>query len=204
MSPAMAASLVVQLPKGRSAVCRALTKKLTAVAESKEGIHAAECIEGSFSPAELAQAAACAVEGALFQYLGQGDGRSLPKEYTNQFRRLHFNFGENQQLAAQVLQQRTDLRWLAHASAADVATDSFKQAAAAELIASSEEVMMDWQDKHADEALEAAGVKVGPGFHKCGACGSQNTSFHQKQTRSADEPMTSFIRCKDCKHRWKD
>ena len=93
---------------------------------------------------------------------------------------------------------------MAHATAADVATDSFKQAAAAELIASSEEVMMDWQDKHADEALEAAGVKVGPGFHKCGNCGSHNTSFHQKQTRSADEPMTSFIRCKDCKHRWKD
>ncbi len=204
VSPAQATEQLAQLARGRAAVQRALAKKLATQAESDSAKAACQAIEGNFSPADLAKAAAAAVENALFQYLGTGDGAKLPKEYTDQFRRLHFNFGENKELAVQVLLQAVDMKWLAHASATDVATDSFKKMAQAELIASSEEVMMDWKDKNSDKALEAAGIKVGPGFHRCGNCGSENTSFFQKQTRSADEPMTSFIRCKDCKHHWKD
>jgi len=204
MSPGTAADALKQLARGRAAVCKALAKKLARAAGGKLATSACSQIKGGHSHDELALAAATAVEAALFQVLGMGDGNRLPKEYTDQFRRLHFNFGENEQLAAQVLQQQVDLLWLAEASAADVATDSFKRAAQAELIASSEEVMMDWQDKHGDEVREAAGIKCGPGFHRCGNCGSERTTFYQKQTRSADEPMTSFIQCKDCKHRWKD
>jgi len=28
--------------------------------------------------------------------------------------------------------------------------------------------------------------------------------FYQKQTRSADEPMTVFITCKNCGNEWRD
>jgi DNA-directed RNA polymerase subunit M/transcription elongation factor TFIIS len=38
---------------------------------------------------------------------------------------------------------------------------------------------------------------------KCGKCKSNNTSYTQMQTRSADEPMTTFAHCKDCGNRWK-
>ena len=34
-------------------------------------------------------------------------------------------------------------------------------------------------------------------------CGERKTVVNQKQTRSADEPMTVFIRCVACGNRWK-
>lgn len=38
---------------------------------------------------------------------------------------------------------------------------------------------------------------------KCGKCGKRKCSYTQAQTRSADEPMTTFVLCLDCGHRWK-
>ena len=37
----------------------------------------------------------------------------------------------------------------------------------------------------------------------CRKCKSNNCSHYQMQTRSADEPMTTFVSCQDCGHRWK-
>ncbi|KAK7100897.1 transcription elongation factor S-II-like [Littorina saxatilis] len=38
---------------------------------------------------------------------------------------------------------------------------------------------------------------------KCGKCGKYNCSYSQVQTRSADEPMTTFVLCNTCGNRWK-
>lgn len=38
---------------------------------------------------------------------------------------------------------------------------------------------------------------------KCGKCGKRNVSYNQLQTRSSDEPMTTFCFCNECGHRWK-
>ncbi|GAB6029425.1 Transcription elongation factor A protein 1 [Chamberlinius hualienensis] len=38
---------------------------------------------------------------------------------------------------------------------------------------------------------------------KCGKCKGRNCSYNQVQTRSADEPMTTFVLCNQCGHRWK-
>jgi len=38
---------------------------------------------------------------------------------------------------------------------------------------------------------------------KCGRCGKSDCSYNQLQTRSADEPMTTFVFCNNCGHRWK-
>ena len=37
----------------------------------------------------------------------------------------------------------------------------------------------------------------------CYKCKSSNCSYYQMQTRSADEPMTTFVSCLDCGNRWK-
>ncbi|KAK3362643.1 putative DST1 protein [Lasiosphaeria hispida] len=38
---------------------------------------------------------------------------------------------------------------------------------------------------------------------KCGKCGQRKVSYSQAQTRSADEPMTTFCECTVCGNRWK-
>lgn len=40
-------------------------------------------------------------------------------------------------------------------------------------------------------------------IHKCGRCKQRKTTYYQMQTRSADEPMTTFVRCVVCDKRWK-
>ena len=38
---------------------------------------------------------------------------------------------------------------------------------------------------------------------RCGKCGQKKVSYSQAQTRSADEPMTTFCECLNCGNRWK-
>ncbi|PIO26188.1 hypothetical protein AB205_0115840, partial [Aquarana catesbeiana] len=37
----------------------------------------------------------------------------------------------------------------------------------------------------------------------CGKCKMKNCTYTQVQTRSADEPMTTFVFCNTCGNRWK-
>lgn len=38
---------------------------------------------------------------------------------------------------------------------------------------------------------------------QCGKCRQRMVSYSQAQTRSADEPMTTFCECMNCGNRWK-
>ncbi|OMJ28173.1 Transcription elongation factor S-II [Smittium culicis] len=38
---------------------------------------------------------------------------------------------------------------------------------------------------------------------RCSKCGSRKCRYFQMQTRSADEPMTTFVNCTNCGKRWK-
>lgn len=38
---------------------------------------------------------------------------------------------------------------------------------------------------------------------KCGKCKKRETTYYQVQTRSADEPMTTFVTCLNCGNNWK-
>lgn len=38
---------------------------------------------------------------------------------------------------------------------------------------------------------------------KCGRCGKNDTKYYEMQTRSSDEPMTTYITCNVCKNHWK-
>ncbi|KAA6323684.1 MAG: putative transcription elongation factor S-II [Streblomastix strix] len=46
------------------------------------------------------------------------------------------------------------------------------------------------------EAIESSSFK-------CGKCRKNQCMYTQAQTRSADEPMTTFVFCVNCGHRWK-
>lgn len=40
-------------------------------------------------------------------------------------------------------------------------------------------------------------------IYQCNRCKKRNCTFYQAQTRGADEPMTTFVTCNNCKKRWK-
>ena len=44
--------------------------------------------------------------------------------------------------------------------------------------------------------------QVEEGVLKCPKCGGCKSFSYSKQTRSADEPMTTFATCVTCKHKW--
>ena len=50
---------------------------------------------------------------------------------------------------------------------------------------------------------EKLNVEKNQGILKCQQCKSYSTSYRQAQTRSADEPMTTFAECLECNKRWK-
>ncbi len=41
------------------------------------------------------------------------------------------------------------------------------------------------------------------GMFKCNRCKSMKTVYYQMQTRSADEPMTTYVTCTNCNFKWK-
>ena len=41
------------------------------------------------------------------------------------------------------------------------------------------------------------------GIFKCNKCKSMKTVYYQMQTRSADEPMTTYVTCTNCNFKWK-
>ncbi|KAI9882774.1 MAG: hypothetical protein M1823_005472 [Watsoniomyces obsoletus] len=54
-----------------------------------------------------------------------------------------------------------------------------------------------------NKAMVAKGEKSVSTALTCGKCNQKQVSYTQAQTRSADEPMTTFCECQICGHHWK-
>tara|TARA_B100000575_G_C23142648_1_gene665512 strand:- start:3688 stop:4254 length:567 start_codon:yes stop_codon:yes gene_type:complete len=54
-----------------------------------------------------------------------------------------------------------------------------------------------------DRTLYEINKELATDVYKCGKCKKKECSFYQLQTRSADEPMTTFVTCLNCGNRWK-
>ena len=67
--------------------------------------------------------------------------------------------------------------------------------------------MKQFRQECAKEGIRDAQVAKNQGtetsLFKCNKCGQRKTTYTQLQTRSADEPMTTFVLCLECGNRWK-
>ena len=54
-----------------------------------------------------------------------------------------------------------------------------------------------------DKNIAEGDVRSATDEYKCYKCKKKKCTFYQLQTRSADEPMTTFITCLNCGNRWK-
>lgn len=126
--------------------------------------------------------------------------------YTEKARTLCFNLKKNPQLAEQVITGA-----VAPAELLDMTSE---QMASAEARKAREEAAhklvdgkrLDWEQANEDKINEMCGIKgdlLKASLFTCGRCKSAKTTSTQKQTRSADEPMTVFVFCMNCGNRWK-
>jgi len=53
------------------------------------------------------------------------------------------------------------------------------------------------------QLLQKSNEEIPDGMFKCKKCKSYKTTYYQMQTRSADEPMTTYVTCLNCNNRFK-
>jgi len=59
------------------------------------------------------------------------------------------------------------------------------------------------KQKATDEFLYLKKPEAATDEFKCGRCKERKCTYYELQTRSIDEPMTKFVRCLVCDHRWR-
>ncbi|KAL1755587.1 transcription factor S-II, central domain-containing protein [Schizophyllum commune] len=97
----------------------------------------------------------------------------------------------NPGLRARVLKGELEPARLATMSVADMASEERKAA----------DNKIREQTIH--ESLGAAEQEAETDAFQCGRCKQRKCRYRQAQTRSADEPMTTFVTCTVCNNRWK-
>ena len=131
---------------------------------------------------------AVTVESALFERLGRSTGAHKAK-----YRALMFNLraDNNTDFRRSVLLGQVMLERLVDISPEEMASDARKL----ENKQIKEKALFDCERGGAPKATTDQ--------FKCGRCGQRKTTYYQLQTRSADEPMTTFVTCVNCNNHWK-
>ncbi|KAH1024514.1 transcription elongation factor S-II [Dendroctonus ponderosae] len=143
-----------------------------------------EDFEGCASAEELAEE----LEEAIFQEIKNTDTR-----YRNRIRSRISNLKDikNPTLRTSFRVGAITAQRLASMTAEEMANDDVKQL----------------REKFNKEAINDAQLATAQGTKtdmlKCGKCKKRNCTYNQLQTRSSDEPMTTFVLCNECGNRWK-
>ncbi|KAG8860997.1 RNA polymerase II elongation factor [Serendipita sp. 411] len=142
-------------------------------------IYDALCID-SGAPNDLIMSRATAIEEAAFDICGGGQSNG---EYRVKMRSLFLNLKgkENPSLRESVVSGDLSAKKLVTMSSADMASEERKQ-----------------KDRAIEEAnlfksLGAGEQQAETDAFQCGKCKQRKTIYRQAQTRSADEPMTTFV-----------
>ncbi|CAH8359087.1 unnamed protein product [Eruca vesicaria subsp. sativa] len=131
---------------------------------------------------------AVAVESHMFEKLGRSTGAQKLK-----YRSIMFNLRDsnNPDLRRRVLTGEVSPEKLITMSGEDMASDKRKQ----ETNQIKEKFLFDCERGQAPKASTDQ--------FKCGRCGQRKCTYYQMQTRSADEPMTTYVTCVNCDNHWK-
>lgn len=113
--------------------------------------------------------------------------------YKAKFRQLHFNLKDdkNPDLRRKVVSARITPDLLVTLTPEDLASDVQKEENAK------------IREKKLFDSAPAAAKQATTDQFQCGKCKQRKCTYYQMQTRSADEPMTTFVSCLNCNNRWK-
>jgi len=168
-------------PTATSDDVRLSCRKMIANALRGDGELPDGCVKPPEDLAEL-------IEDTIFQKF-----KSTNPKYKNQIRSRVFNLRDkkNPELRENVLCGTITEEKLAFMSSEEMASDEVKKQRKAFM----------------EQGIKDSHLAVKEGTHttmlKCGKCKKNNATYFQMQTRSADEPMTTFVLCNECGNRWK-
>lgn len=142
----------------------------------------------SGAPADQILKRAYGIEYCVYK---EFDGVS--KEYSTKMRRLLTNLKDkkNPGLRAGVVSGDIPVEKFVVMTAEEMASEEMKQKNNA----------LNEQNVH--NALGAGEPEAETDAFQCGRCKNFKTRYRQAQTRSADEPMTTFVTCTVCGNKWK-
>jgi transcription elongation factor S-II len=184
------------LPDPRNTICKKLYQILLMAKPTllKEGVNEAAVLH-------LVGPRAAELEQAL-----QDKFRSDRRGYTDKARSICFNLKKNGPLSADLVLGHVEPTELVNFTSEQLASDEMRlkrEETAKKLIDSRR---LDWDQANEDKINKQCGISgdlLQASLFTCGRCKSVKTTSTQKQTRSADEPMTVFVLCLNCGKRWK-
>jgi len=95
---------------------------------------------------------------------------------------------KNTSFREQILKNKVDLNLVPYLTPQEIFPDHWRE-------------LIDKQ-KETDEFLYQKQKVASTDEYKCGKCKERNCSYYELQIRSSDEPMTRFVQCLVCDHRW--
>ena len=126
--------------------------------------------------------------------------------YTDKVRDLVFNLKKNTDIREQVIFGQVSPDELPRMSAEQLQTEEKAKEVAKTVNKLRDSRRLDWERANEKKINEMCGIRgemLKASLFTCGRCKSIKTTSTQKQTRSADEPMTVFVLCLNCGNRWK-
>eukprot|EP00591_Stephanopyxis_turris_P007879 CAMPEP_0195527174 /NCGR_PEP_ID=MMETSP0794_2-20130614/28682_1 /TAXON_ID=515487 /ORGANISM="Stephanopyxis turris, Strain CCMP 815" /LENGTH=320 /DNA_ID=CAMNT_0040658029 /DNA_START=138 /DNA_END=1097 /DNA_ORIENTATION=- len=146
---------------------------------------------------------ATAIEGASHQCtLGSRGDKAA---YSAKARQLLFNLKKNPALRENILNASISPAKLVKMSSEELCTSERAKAKEEAALKLNDSNRLDWDTANEDKINQMCGIKgdlLKASLFTCGRCKSTKTTSTQKQTRSADEPMTVFVFCINCGNRW--
>ncbi|KAI9812462.1 MAG: RNA polymerase II elongation factor [Pycnora praestabilis] len=146
------------------------------------------CYGSEAAPSEILRRASH-VEAAAFSTLGP----ETQEAYRSKMRSLYQN-----------LKNKSNLQLRARILSGEISPERFvvmspEELKSAERRAEDEKL----QQLNMNDSMMAKAEKSISNMLQCGKCGMKRVSYTQAQTRSADEPMTTFCTCENCGKQWK-
>lgn len=133
-------------------------------------------------------------------------GYQQRSEYLGKARSLCFNIKKNDALACQLILGQVLSPELVDLSSEQLVSEKKRQDIETRKKNHMDSNLLDWDTQNEDKINEMCGITgdlLNASLFTCGRCKSPKTTSTQKQTRSADEPMTVFVLCLNCNNRWK-
>lgn len=128
-------------------------------------------------------------EAGVHNIVKKWDNPLFVQLYTDRLRSIYINLKQSEDFRQRLINKEIKSHLVGEMTHQDMAPERWKK--------------MIEEKKIRDENKYAPKVEASTDNFTCRKCKSNKCSYYQLQTRSADEPMTTFVTCLDCGSRWK-